>query len=131
MSRRPAKPLEVTAESPESRVQAEVVAIIRKAQGAADEPPWHDGSRRKNTRGFQDIDAHVRGRRVVVECKGVAGILSGEQLRRLHNAMDEGALVHIATPDTLDQLAARLGVSRETASPAPPAPPAISPSTGS
>ena len=109
-------PPEVTPDSPESDVQSRAFALLVAAQGPADSPPVHQKDSRGTQAGFEDLNATVRGQAWAVECKARHGILSAAQLIRLHALMDCGVKVHIATEDTLGQLAARLGLPMGTLS---------------
>lgn len=94
----------------EEEVQALAVATLRSAQGAQDPPPYHTMRSEGSEEGFPDLAATVRGAMWYVECKGPAGRLTGAQLRWLHALAASGCRTFVATPDTLPQLAAMLGV---------------------
>ena len=113
------KPDEVTPESPESIVQSEVVRLLRLAQGPADPPPFHVLDSRGSEPGFPDVVACIGGRLWCIEVKTASGVLKTAQLRWLMALARCGATWFVATPETLADLAALLGVGEGTAATSP------------
>jgi hypothetical protein len=95
----------------EAQVQTEVIRLL--AAAGAFPAPYHTHDSRRSEPGWPDVAAVVGATLWLVECKTDQGILRPEQCQWLNAlAPVPGVQPFIATPSTLDQLAALLGVSR-------------------